>query len=57
MGKPQGTDDLKYPGVGERVILKGTFKKRNGDTDWIDLDQDRDIRWVLVNTVMNFRVT
>jgi hypothetical protein len=24
--------------------------------DWIDLDQDRDQRWALVNTVMNLRV-
>jgi hypothetical protein len=25
--------------------------------DWIDLAEDRDQWWVLVNTVMNFRVS
>jgi hypothetical protein len=28
-----------------------------GDEDWIDLVQDREQWWALVNTVMNFRVT
>ena len=26
-----------------------------GDVDWIDLTQDRDRRWTLVNAVMNLR--
>jgi hypothetical protein len=28
-----------------------------GCMDWIDLDQDRDRWWALVNTVMNLRVS
>ena len=27
-----------------------------GDTDWLDLNQDRDRWWVLVNVVMNLQV-
>jgi hypothetical protein len=27
-----------------------------GGTDWIDLAQDKDRRWAVVNMVMNFRV-
>jgi hypothetical protein len=27
-----------------------------GDVDWIDLDQDRDQWWTLVNTVTNIRI-
>jgi hypothetical protein len=27
-----------------------------GDVDWIQLAQDRDMWWALVNTVMNLRV-
>jgi hypothetical protein len=27
-----------------------------GDVDWINLTQDRDRWWALVNTVMNLRV-
>ena len=27
-----------------------------GGMDWIDLDQDRDRLWALVNAVMNLRV-
>ena len=44
-------------GVSGRIILKFIFKKWDGGVDWIDLAQDRD-RWrVLLNAVMNLRVT
>jgi hypothetical protein len=56
VGKSQGTDDLKYPGVGDRIILKGIFEKWNGGMDWIELAQDRNRWWVLMNTVTSLRV-
>jgi hypothetical protein len=49
-------DHLENPRVDGRIILKRTFEKWVGGTDWIDLVQDRD-RWrALVNAVMNLRV-
>ena len=47
---------LEYPDVDGRVILRWIFRKRDGGMDWIDLAQDRDRWWVLVNAVMNLRV-
>jgi hypothetical protein len=46
-------DDL---GIDGRIILKGILKKWDGDMDWIDLSQDRDRWWALVNVVMNLWV-
>jgi hypothetical protein len=55
-GNLRETDHLEYPGVGRMIILKCIFKKWDGDTDWIDLAQERE-RWrTLVNAVMNLRV-
>jgi hypothetical protein len=47
---------LEDPRVDGRIILKRIFRKRDGDTDWIDLAQDRDRLRALVNAVMNLRV-
>jgi hypothetical protein len=47
---------LGDPGVDRRIILKWIFKKWDGDMDWIELAQDRDRWWALVNAVMNLRV-
>jgi hypothetical protein len=47
---------LRDPGVDGRIILKSTFKERDAGMDWIELAQDRDRWWALVNAVMNFRV-
>jgi hypothetical protein len=45
---------LEDPGIDGRIILKWIFKR---DMDLIDLAYDRD-RWlVLVNVVINLRVT
>jgi len=55
-GNLRERDHLEYQGVERIIILKCIFKKRDGDTDWIDLPQARD-RWrTLVNVVMNLRV-
>ena len=49
-------ENLEEPGVDRRIISKLIFKKWDGDTDWIDLAQDRD-RWrTVVSAVMNLRV-
>jgi len=50
--------NLEDPGVDGRIILGWMFRKWDvGGMDWIDLTQDRDIWWALVNAVMNRRVT
>jgi hypothetical protein len=47
---------LEDPAVDERIILKRIFQRLDGETDWIDLAQDRE-RWrVVVNVVMNLPV-
>jgi hypothetical protein len=46
---------LEDLGVDGRILLKRIFKKWDWDMDWIDLAQDRDRWWVLVNAVMNVR--
>ena len=50
-------DYLEYPGIDGRIILRWIFRKMDWGMDWIDLAQVSD-RWrVLVNAVMNVRVT
>jgi hypothetical protein len=44
---------LKDRGVDGRIILKWIFEKWDGGTDWIDLAQDVDRWWAVVNAVMN----
>jgi hypothetical protein len=56
VGKPEGGDHLKDPGVNGRVILKWIFERLNGDIDWIYLAQDRDIWRDFMNTLMNLQV-
>jgi hypothetical protein len=48
-------DHLEDPCVDGRIILKWIPKKRGGGMGWIDLAQDRDNWWTLVDAVMNFR--
>ena len=47
---------LEDADVDGRVILRQIFRKWDRGMDWIDLAQDRDRWWVLVNAVMNLRV-
>jgi hypothetical protein len=56
-GNLKGRDHLENLGVNGRMILKRILKKTVWyDVDWIDLAQDKDNWWTLVNAVMNFWV-
>jgi hypothetical protein len=57
VGKPDGRNHLKDPGVDGRIILKLIFERLDGGgIDWIYLAQDREWWWALVNAVMNLCV-
>jgi hypothetical protein len=53
-GKREHLEDLDRDG---RITLKWIFKKRDGGMKRIDLAQERDRWWALVNVVMNCLVT
>jgi hypothetical protein len=58
MRKPEGKRErLEDPDIDGRIILKWIFKKRDGGMKCIDLHQERDRWWALVNAVMNRLVT
>ena len=44
-------------GVNGRIILKLICEKWDMGMDWIDLAEDGDRWWAVVNTVMNLLVT
>ena len=44
---------LEDPDVDGRIILRWIWRKWDGNIDWIDLDQGRDMWRALVNAVMN----
>jgi hypothetical protein len=50
------TGHLENLGAEGRIILKWTFKTYDGVMTWIDLTQDRERWWALVNTVMNLGI-
>jgi hypothetical protein len=52
-GEKDHLEDLDANG---RLVLTCTFKKQDGNVDWIHLAQDRDERRAAVNTVMNFLI-
>jgi hypothetical protein len=56
VGRPEGRNHLGDRGVDGRIILRWIFKKWDGGMDCIELAQDRDRWWALVNAVMNLRV-
>jgi len=54
MRNPEGKrEHLEDPDIDGRVTLKWIFKKRDGGMKCIDLAQERDRWWALVNAVMN----
>jgi hypothetical protein len=53
VGKPEG----KRPPERRGHRLQTIFKKQNRTMDWTDLAQDMDMWWVLVNAVINLRVS
>jgi len=50
-------DHLEDPGVDGRTLLKWIFNRWDGGMDWIDMAQDRNRWWALVNAVMNLRIS
>jgi len=56
-GKPEENRPLGRLGINGRIMLKLIFSRWNGCMGWIDVAQDRDKWWILVNALMNFRVT
>jgi hypothetical protein len=54
-GNLRERDHLKDSGIDGRIILKWHFRKWEGGLDWIDLAQDRDRWWSVVNVVMNLQ--
>jgi hypothetical protein len=57
VGKQEGKRRLGRPNVGGRIILRWMSEEIGwGGMDWIDLAQDRDQWWALLNTIINLRV-
>jgi hypothetical protein len=58
VGRPEGRRPLGRPRRRWEDNIKMDLREIGfGDVDWIDLAQDRDWWWALVNTVMNLRVS
>jgi len=55
--KTEGKGHLEDPGIDGIIFYEdGSSGSEMGGMDWIDLAQDRDRLWALVNAVMNLRV-
>ena len=56
VGKPEGKRPLARPRRRWEDNIKIDLQEVGGGGDWMELAQDRDRWWALVNTVMNLRV-
>ena len=55
-GNLRKRDHWVDPGIDGRMILRCIFRKWDGGMCWIDLTQNRDRCWELVNAVTNLWV-
>jgi hypothetical protein len=56
VGKPERKRPLGRPRHRWEDNIKMDLQEVGGGGDWMELAQDRDRLWALVNKVMNFRV-
>jgi hypothetical protein len=57
MGKPEERDHLEDQGIDGRMGSEWVLGRlAGGNVDWIQLAQDKDWWWAIVNAVMNLRV-
>jgi hypothetical protein len=56
VGKPERKGPLRRPRRKWADNIKMYLRDMMGGMDWIDLAEDRDQWWALVNIVMNLRV-
>jgi len=57
VGKPKGKRPLVRPRIRWEDNFKKDFQEAGWGMGWIDLAQDMDNWWTLVDAVMNLRVT
>ena len=57
VGKPEGKRTLGIPRRRWEGNFKMDLREVGGGGDWMELVQDSDRWWALVNTVMNFQVS
>jgi hypothetical protein len=53
----RGRDHLEDLDVNGSIILRRILRKLDGSMGWIDVAQDRDRWWALVNVVINLGVS
>ena len=56
VGKPEGKRPMGRPRRRWEDNIKMDLREVGGGEDWMELAQERDRLWTLVNTVMNLQV-